>query len=317
MRLTHLRVKEALAHKCTASRLDYRLNRVYERLLTNGKFLGSMQRLAIAAPYGQLTLPRQFLSVEGVIVNGDSFDIANRWYEFLPGRGTGYSLAALRDLGDGWAVMHTPQQEETNTPTIAVQEFPAGGTLTVTHADTEEHPVTFEGLDATGMVINSLTIALKDTPTACPFSRITRIHKDLDKDYYPVTVTFTDAAAVDTVIAIMEPGEEETYYRRYMIDIFACSQNPDVAVVALCKRRHVEITRDSDIVPINNISAIEKCLDALQYEDENDMTLAGQYMNTAIKILNDALGDANGAASFPLIRFEYPGRTRTYLTSNY
>lgn len=316
MRLTHLRVKELLAHKCAAEKLDYRLNRVYERVLANGKFLGSMQRLAISAPYGQLTLPRQFKTVEGVKVNGNTFDIANYWYEFLPGRDCrGYSLNAIRDLGDGWAVMHLPQQDPPADPTTPVQEFPTGGTITVTHGDVAEHPITFEGLDATGQVIDKLTIPIKNTPIACPFSRITRIHKDLDKDYFPITVTFTDADAVNTVIAIMEPGEEETYYRRYMIDTLKC--NTTISVAALCKRRHVEITRDDDIVPLTNISGIEKCLDALQYEDENDLTLAGQYWNQGIKIFNDDLNDANNAASFPVIRFKYPGHTQPRFTSHY
>lgn len=302
MRLTHLRVKEALAHKCAAAKLDYRLNRVYERLITNGKFVGSMQRLAISAPFGQIALPRQFRSIEGVKINGSHFSIGNYWYEFLPGHDcVGYSLNAIRDLGDGFAVMYLPQQVRPAN-NIPLQDFPTGGTLTITHGDTVEHSVTFSGLDANGRPLNDLIIPLKNVPTACPFSRITRIHKDLDKDYFPVTITFTDADAVDTVIAIMEPGEEETYYRRYMVDTMACGA--DVAVYALCKRRHVEIVRDSEIAPITNLSAIEKMMDALQYEDENDLSLSAQYENAAIRILNNDLNDTNKAADFPKIRFK-------------
>lgn len=318
MRLTHLRVKEALAHKCTAALLDYRLNRVYERLLANGKFLGTLQRLVIAAPYGMLTLPRRYRSIEGVKVDGTPFDIGSYWYEFLPDRTdfTGYSLDAVRDLGEGWAVMRTPPLlTPTTNLTIPVFDFPTGGTITVTHFDTEEHPVTIEGRDENGLQLPYLVIPVKNTPVSCAFSRITRIHKEISKNDFPITVTFTDLASVDTIIAIMEPSEEETYYRRYMVDILATT--PDVAVTAICKRRHVEIINDNEIVPIENLSAIEKGIDALQYEDQNDLTLADQYWKSAIKILNNDLFDASGSATFPAIRFKYPGHTTPHLTSHY
>jgi hypothetical protein len=57
MRLTLLKAKEALKGKAPADKLEYRLNRACERMMTSGKYAGSLHRLALAAPYGQLTLP--------------------------------------------------------------------------------------------------------------------------------------------------------------------------------------------------------------------------------------------------------------------
>lgn len=297
--------------------MDYRLNRVCERLLTHGKFAGSIQRLAISAPYGQLTLPRSYRTVEGVKVNGLVHEMGNQWYEFLPGKSDamGYSLDAVRDLGDGWAIMRAPRVTPPTDvdATIPIQDIPNGGTIEVdfSGADQPNIKVLIEGRDVEGMP-NSLEFTGKQT-LANPFARISRVHKDFSN--VSVRITYETDDAIQTVLAIMEPTEEETYYRRYIIDNHV--QSPTLAVAALCKRRHIEFTSDRDLLPFSNIYALERGLDALQYEAENDVTLADQYWMKAVDALNDELKDTNSANDFPVIRFVYPGHTYPKWTSQY
>lgn len=311
MRLTLLRAKEALVKKAPIDELEFRLNRACERLLLHGKFAGTVQRLAISAPYGQLTLPRRYRTLEGIKVDGSVYDIANQWYEFLPGRSDalGYSLAAVRDLGDGWAVMRTPNISSTD-PTAPIQDFPAGD-ISVTYSGSEVLVVNIEGWDANGLPV-TLTFNGKETH-ASPFARVSRIHKE--QGDVSVIVNFTDTDAVVTPIALMEPSEEETYYRRYQVDTLV--DQPTVAVSALCKRRHIEFASDNDILPFSNLSALSLALDALQFEAENDQGRADELLGSAVELLNAELKDTNGENELPAIRFLYPAGTKPQWTSNY
>src|SRR6185369_15058576 len=109
MRITLLRAKELFKKSAPADELEYRLNRVCERYITSGKFMGSMAKLKLAAPYGQVSLPRQFRTAEGAKESGRVLDITNRWWEYLPGKMSGYesNFELLEDMGDGHAVMYS------------------------------------------------------------------------------------------------------------------------------------------------------------------------------------------------------------------
>lgn len=300
MRLTLLKAKEALRHKSPEDRLEFRINRAVERYLLHGKYAGSIHRLRLVAPYGQLTLPRYYRTIEGIKVDGYVYEIANQWYEMLPGRSDaiGYSLHALRDLGDGKAIMY---------------DLPTGGTLTMTFSGGGQQTMTIYGTDADALPVTLTLNGASPQSAANPFVTIDRVHKETGT----VAVRLTQVAADNTVtnLAIMAPTEEETYYRRYMLDTHV---NEALAtVVALAKLRHIEFTSDQDILPITNIGALELGMDALQYEAEDDITLANQYWNSGVDLLNKELGDTNADVSFPVIRMIYPGGTTPRLTSRY
>lgn len=315
MRLTLLRAKEAVASRCPAEKLDYRINRYCERILNHRKFVGSTERIAIRAPYGQLTLPRQYVSVLGVKVNGFNYDLGNQWYEFLPGNSDvgGYTLNAVRDLGDNWAIMYTPRISDDTPfdPTVPVNDIPVGGWITVDYTGITTEVVTIYGRDDEGMPVN-LVFNGKETKVN-PFARIERIHKEFSP--VPVRITYEATNNIETLLALMEPDEEETAYHRYIVDAQACREGN--AIGALCKRRHIEFTRDTDILPFGNISALEAGMDALQYEAENDKPLANSYWETALILLNEELGSTNTSTSFPKIRFKYAPGTTPNLTSHY
>lgn len=298
MRLTLGKAKEYLAKFAPADVIEYRLNRVCERLLLDGKFSGSLVRLALVAKYGQITLPRRYRTVEGIKVGGRVHEIANHWYEFLPGKGDlcGFSLNTVRDLGDGWAIMY---------------DLPIDGTLTTAYAGGGTHVITVEGEDEDGMPIE-LVFNGQETK-ANPFTKINRVHKE--QIAVPVTLYHTAADTTVTNMALIEPSEEETFYRRYIDD--SITATAETAVTALCKIRHIEFSNDSDVLPFSNLSALENGLNGLQYEAENDKGLAKDYFDTAVSILNAELADTNADNSLPAIRFVYPAGTTPQFTSFY
>lgn len=299
MRLTLFRAKEFLARKAPAELLEFRLNRACERYLLNDKFtVGSLQNILVTVPYGQLTLPRQYRTVEGIKVDGAVYNLANHWWEYFPGKTdtSGFTLAMVRDIGDGHATIY---------------DLPADGNLVVDYDGSETLVTKVYGEDSNGLP-KIITFNGKQT-IANTLVKITRVQKE-ETD---VSVLLTHVAADTTVtkLAAMWPTEEETFYRRYMIDTkITCAE---VTVKALVKIRHIEFTSDADVLPISNLSALEQGLDALQMESENDPSAAQKYWDTGITILNQELNDTNAEGTAPTMRFLYPGGRAPRMSSHY
>jgi hypothetical protein len=311
MRLTLLKAKEVLASHAPADVLEDRINRAIELILINGKFNGSLDRIALQCLYGDVTLPRQWRTCEGLKIDRDNTGLfrvrvlTNGWYEFLEGKVSqegggsnfvqkGYGMDTVRSLGDGHAIMH---------------DLPLGGNLVVTTTATP-FTITIYGTDANYM---PLTLSITSTtPVANPFTRITRIHKDQYNAYVLIQQVTTDGSNVTTDLARMEPTEEETYYRRYRDDNLVTV--PTCNVIAYVKKRHLELTSDEDVLPITNITALGWAMDSLQYMAENDVSLSGQYQAAAINLLNEELRDSHSVDEVPGLRFH--GRL-PHLNSHY
>jgi hypothetical protein len=375
MRLTLLKAKEALQHRSPADRLEFRINRAEERFINSGKWNGSLHTLGLVARYGEVALPRNYKTIEGVKVDGYVRDIVNHWYIYIPGKADtwGYSMGQVQDLDDGHPTMYgfplggrgyssVPTATvtgdgngatvrvrvangavigaEVDNPgigyTVATIAFSNDGggfgahaeatvsngsldTVTLKVTGTLRIPTNFESnlkMTIYGTDCNYLPVQLTltdGTPVSNPFTRIDRIHRETGTA--SISLVHTDESGLVTPLAIMAPKEEEVYLRRYAIG--GLTLTPESTVTALCKMRHVEFTSDQDILPIANLGALELGMDALQFEAENDMTLAAQYWAAGLKVLNDELKDSYAVDELPVIRFVYPGGTRPNLTSHY
>lgn len=377
MRLPLLKAKELLASKAPKDELNYRLNRVCERLLLHGKFSGSLQRIIIAARYGQIALPTIFRTIEGVQVDGRVYDLANRWWDYLAGKGEAWGSAypIVKDLGDGFATMSdlpvggqdysAPQVElvggggtgakanvvvrdgiiiganiteagtgYTTAPAVVITDpkgtgatlvtllagdrvaqifIVSGGNLVANLPGSDPLTMVVEGQDYMG-IPSSITFTGNGNVTlANPFNVITRV----STGQIPVTTTLIHIAANGngTYLVILAPQFEEAFYRRYKVDDLIL--RPMVYVKALVKIRFIEFTKDSDILPFFNVTALGLGLDAYQAESEGDKSLAKQFWDDAVDMLNLELGDTKANAEGPNIRFYYPGRTVPKLRSHF
>ena len=295
MRLTLLKAKEALAPKAPADLLEYRINRAQERIIVSGKFNGSVDRIALQTIYGDLSLPRQYRTIEGVKIDRNNNGVytvrslTNGWYEFLDGKQTladsnrqGFGMDNVRSLGDGHAILH---------------DLPVGGDLSSIGAG-----MILYGRDVQGMPL-ILTFSGEETHPN-NFSRIERIHKEQTPDVV-ATLRHTSTDAVVTDLAVIEPYEEETYYRRYRDD--SLTSVAEANVLALVKWRHIETTDDQDILRISNLTALEMEMDSLQFLAEHDVVAADQYHGRAIDLLNEELKDSHSVDEYPVVRFHYVG----------
>jgi hypothetical protein len=147
------------------------------------------------------------------------------------------------------------------------------------------------------LVLNNTTV------TANPFTTIYRIHMGIT----PFVTTLNQIATDTTVttLAIIEPLEQETFYRRYHDD--ALSNIATCNAVCYVKKRHIEYESDEDMLEITNLTALGFEMDSLQYMAENDVSLANQYHDEAIRVLNEELKDTHAVDEVPTLRFRHPG----------
>lgn len=289
MRLSLLKAKEYLKPKAPVDKLEWRINRLHERLLLHGKFQGAIVRLALIARYGQLTPPRFVKAIEGIkFCDGHVPQIANRWFDFMPRRCnvTQFCTDLMRDLGDGHPILY---------------DLPAEGTL---RSDvTAGSPV----MTVSGYTADFLPLDVNftgDQSGANGFAGgITRVHKQ--QKTVPMRLTHVADDLTETPLVIMGRNEEETYYHRYRID--GRSTTEETTVEALCKLRHIEFTDEQDLLWISNLSALELGMDALQFEAENDHATADRYLLKCVDLLNRDLADSNSDNDIPTIRFQYVG----------
>lgn len=299
MRLTLGIAKEKLASHSPSEVLEDRINRAIERILVDGKFNGSMDRIMLQVVYGDLTLPRQYRTLEGVKIDKDANGnyrvrvLTNGWYEFLESKVTvqdmdkhGYGMDTVQSRGDGWAIMH---------------DLPLGGSLQLSYTGSPAPTVTIYGRDSNFMPIK---VTLNSTTAAPnPFTRIERIHTGVTEFVTTVNQIATDSTV--TTLAIIEPLEQETFYRRYHDD--ALSQYASLNAICYVKRRHIEYESDDDVLEITNLTALGFEMDSLQYMSENDVSLANQYHDEAIRVLNEELKDTHAVDEVPTLRFRHPG----------
>lgn len=220
--------------------------------------------------------------------------------------GSGYTHATVSFSGGGGFGANALPVIESGQ--VVGFEMIIGGTLTLSYPGIDTLKMTIHGTDQHWMPV-SLAIQ-GNTTIANPFSHIDSIHREQGK--VVMTLTHTSIDNLITPLAIMEPGEMETGYRRYIIDQLAT--RPSVVISALAKLRHIELENDADIVPFHNLFAIEQGLRAINYLNEGDVTLSKQFFAECIDALNDDLQDST-SGELATLRTFFPGNTQRRMSS--
>lgn len=271
-------------------------NEALEMVINSGRWNGNQGILNINLnSSGELTLPRDWQTIDGVRVGGVGRDLASPWFSFVtnaidPGLWTNNVL----DQGDGYPTFAQPSGEVTDVITGGVTIGPVPAKLRVTSVGgsgtVEVHGTDADGAEVwTGAQRGSLLTF--GNPKAVPyFQTITAVIKPVTTQICYLYACYDDDT--EEVIAIYEPGETVPSYRRYFVPE-AANLDPDslgtTTVVALANRRHVDMVADNDIVPIANFGAMKKAVAAVHWDNEGDETRSTIHLNGALKLLNDEL----------------------------
>jgi hypothetical protein len=265
------------------------INRVLERLYSEGKWEGLIQQATITAYEDSIgnkfiTLPRHLETCLRAGKAGyKTVGVQSEWYQYLPqGRGirrtTDAYYGPIQDLGEGY---------------VTFRDLSANSQLTLSSSETEclGSYIWIRGKDGNGNKIYStvdgervegirLDLGSGTQTTSQTFSSIDSVEKT------PTTGIVTLSAGA-TTLAKYEAGERAISYRRYLVD-----KNWD-SVQGIFKRRHCWAISDNDPIYPDSLEAIKLGLMALNAEEKADVERGQYYMDRAILLLNAELKEYN------------------------
>lgn len=257
------------------------LNEVCERILNSGNWDGTRVVVEFENPQGYVILPAKYTSVLASTLGGRPRSIYGRYHEYLDGGpgefdATG-GVPALVDYGE------TPLTEQFGD---------TSGTVGFSAPDDTSVLLRVFGLDDNGREVydsagrRGLELAHGVESTQV-FSRISAVVKPATTG--SVTLHVTTAGPVVTTIGEYLPGEVNPLYRVYKVGTYA-----DSTIKALCKRRHIALVHETDTVLPGNKAALKLAMQAVRYEDNNDLERARAYWASCYEELNGELRSARG-----------------------
>jgi hypothetical protein len=235
------------------------------------------------------------MTVLGIKVDAYARQLANQWYELLPGTSDFCNLSNyIRDEGDGYCTFGDIGRWHHQCGQYDRVPMPVTLKATCDEFDADQATMRVQGIDDQGQEIfdsngqRGIELTFNGPTSTVQFTEVTGVIK-------PPTNSFAKLVSIDSdglsmVVGLYEPGELRPCYRRYYVPEAAGARGlKSVTVTALCQRRHVEVTQPNDLLFTANIGALQNSVLGLHYEEHGDSTRAEFHFNKAIGLLNDEL----------------------------
>lgn len=249
--------------------VNLRINLAIERFFTSVyNWRGTLQRAAISAYDGQITLPRALQTVLGVRGTCGKLQVRPIWFEFLAGSCSLQCTSGLNDLGEGFTTFRDiPFPAQIVIRSDEDEDFEGEMTLVI---QTEE-----------GVSETEVDLSNAETLLASPLmTSIFKINKPVTQNR--VNIYYLDEDYAEVLICTLKPTETDANYRRYRVNTRTDT------VDAICKRAYLPALDDLESLVPNNFGALKLMLMSLQFEDKNDLERSMQYEQKAV-----ALADAD------------------------
>ncbi len=258
---------------------DSTLNRLCERLFSEGTWRTCFRRVTLRSYGNKLTLPRNLATCLGVDPictdtpwgTGYALHIYSRMAEFAT-QGPGLTSDCARACAIRGLIPVSDTAQTFDDP-VADSTF----YLRAKSTKASGRGITLVGgLDENGDIIEGntqLLIANGTTTTTQKYTEMPFIEKAVTGahvEFYSVDTT----TAVETLLCVYAPSETVPAYKRYVIpsagdgDTFAC----------LCKLNFVPAINDSDLIIPSVVDALILGLMAFQFRDKNDAERSALYM---------------------------------------
>jgi hypothetical protein len=215
-----------------------------------------------------VTLTRGLATIVKSFDHDGPIGLRNEWETVS--RAGQWDFRGLSDLSDGWC---------------GISDLPTNGAqMKITSTGTEAGGLTvfFTGTDINGYSITetvSIPTSAGSASTLATFYSITSVVKSVTAN---ALFCYQTTAAVDTLFARYEPGEQFPSYRRYR---YAFKTNRSTITVK-AKRQYYPLASDNDPVEFGSVLAFEHALRAYQWGLNGDTNNARQGMVDAIQYLN-------------------------------
>lgn len=271
-----------------------RLNKVTQRLINSGKWLGNVFDAVFDSSDGHITLPYEAQSILGVQVHRTPGVIFNEFHEYSivgPGelRADRPTQGVLIDAGDGYATKHDIL-EPNYLKFILNAPADAGITVRVfgEFPDDEGGEPIYDS--TTGVQGRSVTLAYPSVTTNFKAKRINHIVFSAPRDALVGFYVLTDGD--DRLLSHYLPWETIPNYKRYK------TQTTTRRIGLKLQRRWVQLRYESDPVYPGNLAALQLGGQAYQHETTGYLDQANQEWATALNWLSQEARANRGAAQF-------------------
>lgn len=260
------------------------LNRVCDRLFSDGSWVGLTPNVAITIDDEHIALPRQYESVLGAQFNNIPVPVQGRYFEYAaggPGQITaGTGMGQLVDVGE------TPLEHALLEDSV-ITAITVGGSRDVRVFGTLSDGTEANTAGVAGIVIAGTAVGVASAATFSTISAVT----------LPSSAYSLKLKAGSRVLASYVAADRVPLYRRYKIAA------PGVTTVrVLCKRRFVPLVNETDFVYPGNLAALKLGLLAESWENQNDFSNSEKYWALSAQALSQQLrshrGGARSKASF-------------------
>jgi hypothetical protein len=265
----------------------YQVNLACERLVAMGKFKGLLLPIHLRVyEQGTVTLPADFETMIGAVVEGTQVALHDPWYEFAPRPNfpftpdpTYYSA----DLGDHHVVYRSPA----GATRLRVQFSDAAD------ADKEISIITRssedEGIEGGYTTVNNSLGGLASGFGQAPINEVVRITKPRTSGFVQLQAQL---GGVWVEIGKYGPRDTDIRLRKYSVNM----AHVDDIVTAYCKKRFRPVEDLSDELPVESIYCLRMAIEALLSETENNLEKAANFWAMARKGLSDALSEHRSSA---------------------
>lgn len=336
MLLTLAEAKESsldvVAGSCPDSATFLRLlNEATRRLMRRGDWYGTVVPIQVCTIGGCIVWPRYVDHIRKMNVCNRPVEMRNTWYTFLefdgPSRCNGYNWGAGgnwwgsaswgRWMGQtAYAVggVETPVFQDVMGDGRFIRFYPVaqadlGKTVTVFGVDNNNNTLRHKLSDGTwedGWVV---TLA---NPYGSTADYVRRIDRLIFEDHESTIRAYAYNAADDVLedIGLYEGHDNNPTFTRYNLSTSSvggatcgsgsCGTDCIKSVVALAKLRFIPARYETDLVLIDNISALKLMFQCIKYEEAGDRPSARAAELDAIRELNLDLNDAYPVEQTPI-----------------
>lgn len=269
--------------------LDLFCKQVFQYLLFSGQY-GNLRKFCFKSQKGCITLPYELETPLKVKIEGQVGTTFNKWFEF-------YNVGEL----EGCVPVANAMYEDPNTfPTVYDPPNPYCriGALATTEEEESDASIIISGKDASGREIitnhqgeqisgERLSIVKGSIHyTNVPFAQITSVTKTKTRGYVQL-FWIRPELSQKGFLADYSPFETSPQYRRFKLTTPNCG--PEVKVSVLGRIRLKDHYADSDIIPFDNLYAIQIAGQAQNAQYNNDPAMA----DAKDKIMQDIITREN------------------------
>jgi len=319
---------------CSAATMVLRLNEACQRLIPKADWVHTTQLVRIRTDRQTFPLPREFSSIRQVSVGDVPVQVWYQAYELMPaGPGevrsydSGTGMKPLIDLGLHPTMYDLPASESFGSGSNGVSERALGPGYSVAAFSTAgedvgreiqvfgtdrylaEHGTTSGAFTPSESVrINSWAQGIEGT-IAGPLIDVlqsTRLYRHLSSWIKPVTTGHISLFAVNSALnylwflAKAHPDDTAPAWRRFRL-VNQQAQDDSANILALCKRGALQMSRDDDVLPLQNLTALKLMLMAITKENAGDLERAVALEALAVKSLQEQLKDYSNTSGMGVV----------------